>query len=309
MSIRWHYCFVSVAAFYACAFAQESGNVTVRNDLRYFYTEIGPGDKVVKGAPYTAEAVTETVQTLANGNRIVHKTTAQLARDGEGRTRREQTMDLVGPWATGGEPLKLITLNDPVAGAMYHLDPRKNTAVKLPIGKGAPPPLGTNPTFLFRSSSDGEPDGAGVAKVKAEARVTATFDAGGMTTVTTAPGAVMSLKMKEPGEVKTESLGQQTVEGIPATGTRTTRTIAAGAIGKEQPIEVTSETWYSSDLQMVGMSKHNEPQIGETTYTLTNIQRGAPPQSLFEVPANYTIREEDKPFFFEAPPSANPTSK
>jgi hypothetical protein len=116
----------------------------------------------------------------------------------------------------------------------------------------------------------------------------------------------MSLKMKDPGEVKSEPLGQQTIEGILATGTRTTRTIAAGAIGNEQPIEVTSETWYSPDLQMVVMSKHNDPQIGETTYTLTNIQRGAPPQSLFEVPANYTIREEEGPIFFAAPSSSTP---
>jgi len=195
-----------------------------------------------------------------------------------------------------------------VAGVTYRLDPKTNTATKFPSGKGAvPPPLDAGHAFFFASSADGQPDGAGIAKVKAEARVTATLDAGGITTVTTTPGAVM--KMKEPGEVKTESLGQQTIEGIPATGTRTTRTIAAGAIGNEQPIEVTSETWYSSDLQMVVMSKHNDPQIGETTYTLTNIQRGTPPQSLFEVPANYTIREEDKPFFFEAPPSTNPTSK
>jgi len=282
-----------------CAFAQESANVTVRNDIRYFHTEIVPADKVVKDTPYTAEAVTETVQTLANGNRIVHKTTAQLARDSEGRTRREQTLDVVGPWATGGEPLKLITLNDPVAGVMYHLDPRNNTAVKLPAGKDAvPPPLGTGPTFFFESSPDGQAGSAAVAKVKAEARATVGLAAGG---ITAAPGAITSFKMKEPGEVKSESLGQQTIEGILSTGTRTTRTIAAGAIGNEQPIEVTSETWYSPDLQMVVMSKHNDPQIGETTYKLTNIQRVAPPQSLFEVPANYTVREEDKPIFFDAP--------
>jgi hypothetical protein len=288
-----------------CAFAQDSTNVTVRNDIRYFHTEIGPGDKVVKDAPYTAEAVTETVQALANGNRIVHKTTAQLARDSEGRTRREQTMDAVGPWAMGGEPLKLITLNDPVAGVMYHLDPRNNIAVKLPAGKGAvPPPLDAGQTFFFASSPDNQEGGAGIAKIKAEARATASLAAGGLTA---APGAIMSFKMKEPGEVKSESLGQQTIEGILATGTRTTRTIAAGAIGNEQPIEVTSETWYSPDLQTIVMSKHNDPQIGETTYKLTNIQRAAPPQSLFEVPANYTIREEEGPVFFGTPPASTPS--
>jgi hypothetical protein len=306
VSIRLQNTFVLLAALGGCAFAQEGANITVRNDVRYFHTEIGPGDKaVVKGAPYTADAITETVQTLANGNHIVHKTTAQLARDAEGRTRREQTMDAVGPWATGGEPLKLTTLNDPVAGVMYHLDARNNTAMKLPVSHGAvPPSVGPDQTFFFATSPDGEAGAAGVAKVKAEARMTAALAAGGMTA---APGAVMSLKMKEPGEVKTEPLGQQTIEGVLATGTRTTRTIAAGAIGNEQPIEVTSETWYSPDLQMVVMSKHNDPQIGETTYRLTNIQRGAPPQTLFEVPANYTIREEEGPIFFAAPSTSTPS--
>jgi hypothetical protein len=307
MRIRLQQMFVLTAALCGCAFAQESANVTVRNDVRYFHTEIGPGDKVVKGAPYTADAVTETVQTLANGNHIVHKNTAQLARDSEGRTRREQTMDAVGPWATGNEPLKLITLNDPVAGVAYHLDPKNNTATKFPSGHGAvappmPPLPGAGPTFFFESSADGEAGGAGVAKVKAEAR----FAAGG---IAAGPGAVMAVRMKDPGEAKSESLGQQTIEGILATGTRTTRTIAAGAIGNEQPIEVTSETWYSPDLQMVVMSKHNDPQIGETTYKLTNIQRSAPPQSLFEVPANYTIQEEEGPNFFFAAPSTIAPSK
>jgi hypothetical protein len=271
------------------AFAQKP-DVMIEPDVRYFHMEVGHGDKVVKGAPYTAEAFTETVQTLANGNRIVHKTTALLARDSEGRTRREQTIDAVGPWATGREPLKLITLNDPVANVMYHLDPRNNTAVKLPMGKGAmPPPLGASPTFFSESFPDGQAGVAGVAKIKAEARATTVLAAGGMTAGT---GAIMSLKIAERGEAKSESLGQQTIEGVLATGTRTTRTIAAGAIGNELPIEVTSETWYSPDLQMVVMSKHNDPQIGETTYRLANIQRGAPAQSLFEVPANYTKHEE-----------------
>jgi len=90
---------------------------------------------------------------------------------------------------------------------------------------------------------------------------------------------------------------------MPVIGTRTTRTIAAGAIGNDQPIEVVSETWYSPNLQMVVMSKHSDPQIGETTYKLTNIQQAEPAHSLFEVPANYTVREgEGKPMILEDAP-------
>jgi len=302
MSVRLHRSLVVWAALGVCAYAQETAQVVVGGggNVRYFGMQAGPGDKVVKGAPYTADAVTETVQTLANGTRITHQSTAQLARDGEGRTRREQTLDVVGPWSTSGESPKFIMLNDPVAGVSYNLDPKTNTAVKLPSVKGMMPPGA--PPFFFASSSDG-PAGAGaMAKMKAESVATATISAGGMATA-----SISAFKMKDPGDAKTESLGQQTIEGIAVTGTRTTRTIPAGAIGNDQAIEIVSETWYSPDLQMVVMSKHSDPQIGETTYKLTNIQQAEPPHSLFEVPANYTIREE-KPIVFEPAP-AGTTSK
>ena len=39
----------------------------------------------VKGAPYSAEAVTETIQTLPDGNRIVNRLSSMQYRDSEGR--------------------------------------------------------------------------------------------------------------------------------------------------------------------------------------------------------------------------------
>jgi hypothetical protein len=65
-------------------------------------SEMRSGGKVVKGAPYSAEAVTESTQTLADGTRLTRRTTAQVYRDGEGRTRREQSAAPVGPFATSG---------------------------------------------------------------------------------------------------------------------------------------------------------------------------------------------------------------
>src|SRR5688572_17423967 len=86
--------------------------------------------KVVKGAPYSAEAVTEHVQVLGDGNRIVNKFTSTVYRDGEGRTRREQTLQGLGVLGAGQEPSQTIFINDPVAGVTYSLDSRSNTAVK-----------------------------------------------------------------------------------------------------------------------------------------------------------------------------------
>ena len=89
-----------------------------------------PG-KTVKSAPYSAEAVTETTQTLADGNRITHKTTATTYRDSEGRTRRDMTLPAIGPLATGDAP-SFVIINDPVANVTYQLDTTAKTARKMP---------------------------------------------------------------------------------------------------------------------------------------------------------------------------------
>ena len=97
------------------------------------------------------------------------------------------------------------------------------------------------------------------------------------------------------GTVNKEDLGQQVIEGVVATGTRTTTTIAAGSIGNEQPILIVSEQWFSPDLKVLVMTKHSDPRTGETTYRLTNIVQTEPARSLFEVPADYTIKDVGHP--------------
>src|SRR5499426_1972949 len=86
--------------------------------------------KVVKGAPYSATATTETIQTLSDGNQIIRKNESKLYRDSEGRTRVEQTLETIGKWTAGGEAQQNIFINDPVAGVSYSLDPRTHTAHK-----------------------------------------------------------------------------------------------------------------------------------------------------------------------------------
>ena len=258
------------------------------------------GGKVVKGAPYSAEAVTESVQTLADGNRIVNKFTSQVYRDSDGRTRREQTLKGLGGVGTGEEPLQTIFINDPVAGVTYSLDTRSHTAHKsMPFNfqimtrSGKP---GEN-QFEFRSAQ-----GAG-----ASSNVIVTVPAGpgqAGTRVPPPPGVVEHFDIRTegaagfairtkpaPGNEVKEQLGKQIIEGVEAEGTRTTITIPAGEIGNERPIEIVSERWYSPELQLVVMTRHSDPRSGETTYKLTNINRTEPAKSLFEVPSNFTIRE------------------
>src|SRR5215212_5161043 len=108
-------------------------SVEIRGDnLIFMSTEMSFAGKLVKGAPYSAQAVTESVQMLQDGNRIVRKNTAQVYRDTEGRTRRDQTFGSIGLYATAGDVSQTVFINDPVAGVHYILDPSRKTARKMP---------------------------------------------------------------------------------------------------------------------------------------------------------------------------------
>jgi hypothetical protein len=86
---------------------------------------------VVKGAPFSAQVVRETVQQLADGNVIDHKSTGTIARDSEGRTRRQMTLENIGPWASAGQPPVLVFITDPVTGKMYTLDENRKIAYRV----------------------------------------------------------------------------------------------------------------------------------------------------------------------------------
>jgi hypothetical protein len=281
----------------------------------FFVATEGFGGKTVKNAPYSAESITETVQTLADGNRIVNKITSQVYRDSEGRTRREQTLKGLGPIGSGEEPLQTIFINDPVAGVTYSLDTRTKIAHKSAPFKfeftPKPGAAGEAQQFEFKTA----PPGAGArtnvivtaqsgAPAPAGTRVGPPPE-GGEFTLRAAEGAATYVFRTRTGaddnQVK-EQLGKQMIEGVEAEGTRTTLTIPAGEIGNERAIEIVTERWYSPELQLVVMTKHSDPRNGETTYKLTNINRSEPAKSLFEVPPGFTVKEMQM-----GPPMAAPT--
>ena len=254
--------------------------------------------KVVKGAPYSATATTDTIQTLSDGNQIIRKNESKLYRDSEGRTRTEQTLETIGKWAAGGEAQQSIFINDSVAGVSYSLDPRTNTAHKTvyPQKKRLVlTPNGPNGTYVINGQTvtQAEFEAAVEKKLKAHEEME-------RKEATTAPGMKTKLEMlqqgkRDTGQRKTESLGTQTIEGVSAEGTRSTITIPAGEIGNTLPLEIIDETWYSHELQINVMTKHRDPRSGETTYRLTNLSRSEPDRSLFEVPAGYAVQEGKMP--------------
>lgn len=96
-----------------------------------FISEMSFEGKTVKGSPYSADAVTETVMVLGDGNRITRTTTAKLYRDSEGRTRRDQSLNGIGAWAASEDAPQTFFINDPVAGVNYVLNTKTQTAEKL----------------------------------------------------------------------------------------------------------------------------------------------------------------------------------
>src|SRR5581483_1734430 len=88
-----------------------------------------------------------------------------------------------------------------------------------------------------------------------------------------------------------EQLPGRMIEGVQADGHRVTTTIPAGAIGNELPIVVTSEEWKSPQLQVLVLTERKDPRFGDTSYRLLNVTRTDPDASLFQVPADYTIKD------------------
>jgi hypothetical protein len=98
---------------------------------------------------------------------------------------------------------------------------------------------------------------------------------------------LLTMPLLPRGKGETKSLGTRDFGGIQAEGTMTTHTIAAGAIGNEKPIVVTSERWFAPDLHVVVFAKTVDPRAGETSYRLINVKREEPAADLFKVPADY----------------------
>jgi hypothetical protein len=234
--------------------------------------------RTTAGAPYSAEAVTESTQVLADGNRINRKVTTRIYRDSEGRTRREQINE------AGAVDSTFVT--DPTSGTsfVFEQNPQgvRGTMTGLDVVKADGNDAFTTGTFkgnvAFFAAPDGVESGA-VMKSQAEG------EAQEKMAITTKLRHVV-LDRASDGQSVREDLGVSTIEGLAAKGTRTTTTIAAGAIGNLQPITITSEEWFAPDLQVLVLTKYSDPRSGETVYRLINVVRAEPDRSLFTMPAD-----------------------
>ena len=288
------------------------------------------GNQIVKGSPFSADAVSESVQTLADGNRIVRQWNEKLYRSTDGKFRREGSGTpgaAFGSYIVGDSG---VSITDPVGGFRYTFDLNSNSnTARMSRFRVATPALfnGEGKAFtilqngavvndkamlekatvaLKAASAQGggidiTPTGEGAPAVELRARAAelkAVADAKLATLAVPAmPGmpAMPRMPDSQKWDTHTEQLGTQNFEGVDAEGTRTTTTIPAGAIGNEQPILIVYERWYSKDLKMIVYSKHSDPRFGEQTYRLTNINRSEPDPSLFQPPPGFKVVSSNAP--------------
>jgi hypothetical protein len=224
----------------------------------------GPGvafpGRAVKGVPFSADIVHEFTHTLADGNRIHRETHGAIFRDAEGRTRNESE-----PETLGFEMQRRITIMDPVAGTLTTLYPKSKMATVNQWHVPSPAPAAAGgadqtPTELLEKLK------ASRAEKVAEANRT------------------------NP-RLHIEHLGAKEIEGFMAAGTRHTHTLEAGAVGNENPITTTTETWFCEDLKMTILNMSDDPRSGQRVMRLTNIRTGNPDPQLFQIPADYTVKD------------------
>lgn len=221
-----------------------------------------------RGTPFSAEVQVETIWPLRDGGTTMRKTTYLIYRDGQGRTRRDLMPDQTMAAAADNRPRKSI-INDPVASSRYLLDHRTSSARQVPSVDGndmdsqpnvvQPTVRGTAPGFVNLSAQNSQ-----VSKP-----------------------AVSRKQVKQQ-----EQLGQREIGGVIAEGTRFVRTISLGASGKEKPIEITTEEWYSVELQTIVAITISDPRFGRSEYRLVNIVRGDPSPTLFVIPEAYKVKVE-----------------
>jgi hypothetical protein len=240
----------------------------------------------VQGAPYSATITNESIQTLADGNRIVQTSTGTTVRDSQGRTRQDAPLPLIGNMSPADAP-HLVIIQDPVAQTSYTLNLADKTAFKGPS---------MMPLFSAGAMTGGGGGGAVTMRIKGAG------GGGPMIGGLDLPQTIGVSRVQvsdESGKVQTEDLGSQSIEGVLANGTRTTRTIPAGQVGNDKPLSIVTEVWTSPELKTIVYSKRSDPRMGDQTFKLTNIVRSEPDPSLFTIPADFKTNEEPQVIMYK----------
>lgn len=229
--------------------------------------------------PYQAERTIRNVQKLADGTVITVETHGTVARSSSGQIREDLINDrssevevgdpaahLLTTWRTGGSIRTATVMRVPPA------------VLRLPAS-GSETSGGQGSAITLAPTTS-----AGPPRVNAPA-------APNLLNNLTQAASVKSADAN-PNIVTHEDLGQQSIEGLLVTGTRTTTVIPLGKIGNDRPITLTEEVWTSPELGIIVKQIDNDPRTGERTMELTGITKAEPDAALFHPPADYQVQDE-----------------
>jgi hypothetical protein len=199
----------------------------------------------VVDAPYSAVGTTETTTTFFDGNRVSQTDTVRFFRDSQGRFRSERTLNR--PAGASMPEFVQVGIDDPIHGEDYMVDPQHKTYQQFPMPSRfactpVHPPLDPPvPYMMLQLGTFGRGFGPD-------------------------PDAT----------TKTVSLGEKTIEGITAVGSRLERTIEAGAVGNQRPITMSAEQWFSRELGVIVLFTQRSSIGTETIYRLQQIAQSEP---------------------------------
>lgn len=97
--------------------------------------------------------------------------------------------------------------------------------------------------------------------------------------------------LARPGvKVTVEKLDGKTIAGVYAVGRRVTRIRPPGTIGNDKTVVSVSERWVSPDIKLLLASSSDDPRE-QLTREVTHLERVEPDANLFQVPADYSVKE------------------
>jgi hypothetical protein len=193
----------------------------------------------IANAPFSAKVVVTWDQPLVGGGTASRKYYTLVARDSQGRVRRE-TRGFVPADSDAEPPLRSFTILDPVSGTHTTCTKASMTCATSAF----------NPQLLLTEDAT-----------------------------------------NNKGNASSESLGQQTIEGLPATGTRKTTWNASGSRSTSRLALSHTDVWYSPDLHMDLSVTRSDPQLGEVTLTVTELVQGEPDSTAFAIPSGYVLKD------------------
>lgn len=215
-----------------------------------------PNSKTVTNSPFSADLVTtnEHAEGKPGINTEFH---GKVARNSQGESYF--AMQLIRPVQDPTQPMR-VTITNPATLTVTTLDEHNKTAYVSHINAGT---LNKTPTLTpgsDHSTADGRPAGAVSAASAAHANA------------------------------KTESLGTKELGGLQVVGLRTVRTIPPNG-PNDKPFTSTVDTWTSPELKVIVLTEVRTSNGDHHVTRLENITRTEPSAALFQVPADYAVRD------------------